>query len=135
MRGPTIPACRSSRNTAIACWLTAIGIAALASAMKQRGYLINETGSLPVGLWRMTPFLTARARGTVVSICPPNTAAFSQAYQRGYLSKGRCASGFEPLLKPLAAIPGDEIEIIPEGIQVNGVLIQNSARLLTDVQG
>src|SRR5208337_3761697 len=51
------------------------------------------------------------------------------------LSKGRCASGFEPLLKPLAAIPGDEIEIIPEGIQVNGVLIQNSARLLTDVQG
>ncbi len=71
----------------------------------------------------------------IVSLCPPKTAPFREAYERGYLSKGRCSSGLEPLLKPIAAIPGDQIEITPAGVLVNGVLLQNSAPLSADGQG
>jgi conjugative transfer signal peptidase TraF len=103
--------------------------------MKQQGYIINETGSLPVGLWRMTPVRGAITRGMVVSVCPPQTPPRSLAYDRGYLSKGRCASGLEPLLKPVAAIAGDEVEITPAGVMVNGVLLKSSATLAADGQG
>jgi conjugative transfer signal peptidase TraF len=103
--------------------------------MKQQGYIINETGSLPVGLWRMTPVRGAITRGMVVSVCPPQTPPRSLAYDRGYLSKGRCASGLEPRLKPIAAIPGDEVEITRVGVIINGVRLQNSAPLSADGQG
>jgi conjugative transfer signal peptidase TraF len=65
-------------------------------------------------------------RDDVVSFCPPDTPAFREARQRGYAGSGLCQGGYEPLLKPIAAIEGDRVTRTEEGIRINGRLIANS---------
>ena len=48
-------------------------------------------------------------RDDVVSFCPPDTGVFREARRRGYLGSGQCEGGYEPLLKPIAAIEGDRV--------------------------
>lgn len=77
------------------------------------GYRLNVTPSLAVGVYRLqegTP-----QRGDIVSFCLAGTAA-ELAGMRGYLQPGQCPSGLRPLMKRLAAIPGDQVVILPGGI-------------------
>ena len=54
-------------------------------------------------------------RDDVVSFCPPDTPAFREAWLRGYLGSGLCEGGYEPLLKPVAAIEGDRVSRTERG--------------------
>ena len=99
------------------------------------GYRINVTPSVPVGIWRVMPLSGKIERGQIVSICPPLNAGFIEARARGYLSKGRCPGGLEPMLKPVAAIAGDVIEQSPDGLVLNGVTLPDTAALAADSSG
>ena len=79
------------------------------------GYRCNPTPSLPVGLYRLaagTP-----QRGEPVAICLSGPFA-DLAAERGYLKPGSCPSGLRPLLKRLAGLPGDLIQVDRDGIRV-----------------
>jgi conjugative transfer signal peptidase TraF len=93
------------------------------------GFRINHTPSLPVGLWRIEPSRGPIERGQIVSFCPPDTPFFRQALARGWFGQGRCHGEWEPLLKPVIAIPGDRIALSATGITVNGQAIPDSARM------
>ena len=99
------------------------------------GLRINESPSLPVGLWRVSPLDRDLRRDDIVSFCPPDAVVFREARGRGYVGNGLCEGGYEPLLKPVAAIAGDRITRTEEGISVNGRFIANSKRLGRDGPG
>ncbi len=99
------------------------------------GLRVNESPSLPIGSWRVWPLDRDLRRGDIISFCPPGTPAFREAWRRGYLSAGHCAGGYEPLLKPVAAVAGDRVSGTDGGISVNGRLIANSKRLNRDGLG
>ncbi|OIS94183.1 conjugative transfer signal peptidase TraF [Brucella cytisi] len=84
------------------------GVAAIAFT---GGFRLNLTPSEPAGLWRIEPLYRAVARGDLVFICPPRTASFEEARRRGYLRWGSCSGGVAPLIKTVAALPGQRVEI------------------------
>jgi conjugative transfer signal peptidase TraF len=96
------------------------------------GFRINHTPSLSVGLWRIAQPHGSIERGQIVNFCPPDTAFFRVALERGWIGRGRCPGGWEPLLKPVIAIPGDRIALSATGITVNGRAIPGSARMPLD---
>jgi conjugative transfer signal peptidase TraF len=108
-----------------------LGIA-LAGAV---GFRVNATASMPRGIWRVEAPGARLERGEIVSICLPDSPAISEAAQRGYIPVGACPSGREPLIKPIAAIEGDLIEVTAPNIAVNGEPIAQSAPLNEDSAG
>lgn len=96
-------------------------------------YTINTSPSLPIGLYRVV----SEARpgiGDLVLVCLPlNVAAFARA--RGYLVRGRCASGAEPLGKRIAAAAGDTVAVTSAGLVINGCAIPSTAPLQFDSRG
>jgi conjugative transfer signal peptidase TraF len=125
----------SRRSFAFAIWWCAVAIAAAVQLAGAAGLRINHTASLPVGLWRITLLRGAIARGDIVSVCPPDTADFRAARARGYVPYGSCPGGYEPLLKPVAAIAGDIVSVTPDGLLVNGGVLPGSAPLPADSAG
>lgn len=86
----------------VVLWLLLAGLLAHASGMR-----INPTPSLPKGIYRIVP--GEPAKGDLVSFCLQDEFA-DLARERGYLKSGSCPSGLRPLLKRLAALPGDFID-------------------------
>ncbi len=108
-----------------------IGAIAIGSAMGAcyvTGLRCNTTPSMPLGVWRVQSIDTTVRRGEVVTLClDPSGAALGRA--RGYISGGECPGNVELLIKTVAAVPGDEVEIRDDGVAVNGSLIPNSRAL------
>nr|WP_236773891.1 conjugative transfer signal peptidase TraF [Agrobacterium tumefaciens] len=75
------------------------------------GYRLNLTPSEPLGLWRIEELRRPVAIGDLVFLCPPATGMFADAWRRGYLRRGLCAGGFAPLIKTVAALPGQDVEV------------------------
>lgn len=71
------------------------------------GLRFNPTPSLPKGVYRIVS--GAPEKGELVSFCLDGEFA-ELALERGYLEPGSCPSGLRPLLKRLAALPGDFID-------------------------
>lgn len=80
----------------------------------------NLTPSLPRGLWTVAEAPADLQRGQVVEFCLPHDVAVF-AFVRGYIGRGLCPDGAMPLLKPVAAIPGDEVEVGDSSVRVNGI--------------
>lgn len=103
------------------------------------GYRLNPTTSLPPGLWHRDIVMLSMSgdtiRGRVVEFCPPQTDAFALARDRGYIQHGLCPGGYEPLFKPVVALPGDTVTIDAGGVRVNDVAIARSAPLAADGTG
>jgi conjugative transfer signal peptidase TraF len=98
------------------------------------GIRINTTPSMPRGAYyeRMSPAGATLHRGDVVIAC----VTWAKGDVAPYIGGGVCQdTGLEPVLKPVAAIPGDDIDMTRDGIVVNGVLLPHSARLAKDGQG
>lgn len=94
---------------------------------------INLAPSSPVGLYVVLP-LGSLSRGAFVVLCPPaRLAAFGLA--RGYLRLGFCPGGSMPLLKVVAALPGDEVVAAREGLSINGRSLPHSAPRRLDSRG
>ena len=113
-----------------------VGAAVVAAAVLAHGagVVINATPSMSQGVWQTTD--QALARSVVVVACPPSTPALKLGADRHYLSSGDCPSFDEPLIKPIAAVPGDTVVVQPDGlIEVNGTPLTNSRSLHHDDDG
>lgn len=93
------------------------------------GLRINHTPSLPIGVWSVSPLKAPLQRGQIVSFCPPDRPIFRDAVRTGILGQGNCRTGWEPMLKPVIAVPGDRVEVRTSGLLVNDKAVPNSARL------
>lgn len=117
-------------STSLACIL---GLLACLAVVWLGGVRINLTGSLPVGLYRVTE--TRPVRGAIVLVClPPGVADFAR--DRGYVPRGgSCAGGMAPVGKPVFALPGDVVTVTPAALLLNGVPAVNSKPLPADRHG
>jgi conjugative transfer signal peptidase TraF len=99
------------------------------------GFRLNWTASAPEGLWRERP-LTAPSLGSYVLACPTAMTEITHlARERGYLADGDCPSHVTPLLKQVAATPGDVIELRRDGFIRNGGTLVVGAVLSKDGSG
>ena len=67
-------------------------------------------------------------------LCPPTTAVFAEAWRRGYLRRGLCAGGVAPLIKAVAALPGQRVDIT-EHVLIDGRPVPASSVWRTDGEG
>lgn len=98
------------------------------------GYRLNLTPSEPLGLWRIEEFRRPVEVGDLVFICTPAAEMFEEARRRGYLRWGLCAGGFAPLIKTVAARPGQHVEIT-DHVVIDGRSLAASAVRKTDGEG
>ena len=120
--------------------LAAIGLALAASTLLLLVRL-NRSASLPRGFylaipraWRARP----PARGDLVLACAPPAAA-ELARRRGYLPDGPCDAGAgrgaQALGKVVLAVAGDDVDLEPGGLAVNGRPVAASRPLRQDAAG
>ena len=109
-------------------------IAGLAAIAYMGGFRLNLTPSEPLGLWRIVALQRPVEAGDLVFICPPPTASFEEARRRGYVRRGLCSSGFAPLIKIVAALPGQHVEIA-ENVTVDGRPLASSIVRASDGEG
>ncbi|NTI26585.1 conjugative transfer signal peptidase TraF (plasmid) [Rhizobium rhizogenes] len=109
-------------------------IAGLTAIASTGGYRLNLTPSEPLGLWRIVTLQRPVEAGNLVFICPPATASFEEALRRGYLRRGLCAGGFAPLIKSVAALPGQHVEI-GANVTVDGRPLPSSIVRQSDGEG
>lgn len=93
------------------------------------GFRLNLTESMPSGLYRETRELPSR--GDLASFCLASDAQASRYLQRSLL----CPNGLQPLLKEIVALPGDRIDVHPEGLSINGHAIPESGIRMEDSKG
>ncbi len=98
----------------------------------ESGLRFNFTRSLPRGIYREVD--KRIDRGRIALLCLPGPVA-AQALERGYLRRGSCPSGVEPVGKIVVALPGDLVGIDDRGVQVNGELLTETEPQLTDSGG
>ncbi|MDP9791067.1 conjugative transfer signal peptidase TraF [Agrobacterium tumefaciens] len=91
-------------------------------------YRLNLTPSEPLGLWRIEALRRPAETGDLVFVCLPATTAFEEARQRGYLHRGLCAGGLAPLIKTVAALPGQHVEITDHVIIDGRALLASAVR-------
>jgi conjugative transfer signal peptidase TraF len=127
---------KRNKLIAISAWITTAALLSVSHWAEQAGYRFNTTVSMPSGLYQIHPRASMPLmRGSLVIWCPPNTATFRLAKARHYIGQGSCPGNFQPLLKPVAAISGDTVELSSRGIQVNGHLLPRSQPLAVDTAG
>lgn len=123
------------RRAALALLSVSFGVAlAVIIGGSVGGLRINTTPSEPLGLWRVAPLDHPVQVGEMVFVCPPLTDVVSEGFARGYLRSGLCPGGFGPLIKTVAAVGGQDIEIAI-GVTVDGRPIASSSLVSQDGQG
>lgn len=113
--------------------VTALGaIVAIVVITLQRADLrINFTGSMPIGVYVLSPLVGDVKRGMLVAACAP-TGSAEIGERRAYLAAGPCPGDTELLLKFVGAISGDEVAA---GVLVNGHLLPHSRPVPRDRAG
>ena len=112
---------RASRLRAPALALAVTSVAAF-GLCAWGGVRFNSTGSLPIGLYRVS----AAADGNLAEFCPPEPLS-RLSVVRQYRNRGNCPDGDNPLMKPIVAWPGDVVDLSESGLKVNGKLLGNTA--------
>lgn len=85
--------------------------------------LMLTDSSAPAGIYRLSAGLAGR--GALAAACLPADIA-GTGLARGYLVKGDCPAGAEPVAKVIGAVSGDVLDIEPGFVAVNGVRFANS---------
>lgn len=98
------------------------------------GLRINLTPSYPLGLWHIAPLTRGVVVGDLVFVCPPRTPAFEIALQRGYLRRGLCPGWMSPLIKTVAAVAGQRVDI-GASVTVDGIPLAHSRVRPVDGEG
>ena len=107
-----------------------LGLFVIPPLTQLSGLRINTSYSLPIGLYAVSNDLAAN----LIEFCP--TGVYSEVSAgRGYRAKGVCPDGAVPLLKPIVAHEGDEVDLGKDGIAVNGTRLPNTAPLGIDRKG
>ncbi len=112
----------------------AVTMSALAASGFIGRYRLNLTPSEPLGLWRIEKLQRPVAIGDLVLLCPPTTAMFAEAWRRGYLRRGLCPGGVAPLIKTIAALPGQRVDIT-DHVLIDGRSVPGSSVWRTDGEG
>lgn len=111
---------RQVQRFAVAAVCGAFGITAL-FALGLRG---NTTVSYPLGLYWATN--KTPSKGDLVMFCPTNSPAFKVAKERHYITAGFCEGNYGKLMKKILAAKGDVVSISPDGVTINGQLLEKS---------
>lgn len=111
----------------------ALGLMAMGFACFAAGLRVNTTRSIPVGLYQLSN--TPVGKGEYVIFCPPQTALFDEARERGYIGAGFCPGGYGYMMKRVLAMAGDRVTSGEEGITVNGKPLPESVPRKTDSTG
>ncbi len=111
--------------------LVLIGAALVLWAIEASGVRFNASPSLPVGFYRLVD--APIERGTLVAACLPEPYG-RLGRERGYLHRGLCPGGVAPVVKRVAAVAGDKVQVGDEGVFVNGSFLEEPAPP-TDTQG
>lgn len=106
-------------------------LAAFAVAFQVLGLRINVTPSIPLGVYVRTSELP-RA-GLIAEFCPAGMSAHESARYRGFGLA--CSDWAIPLLKPVVANEGDDVEFGAGGITVNGLALPNTSPRDRDSSG
>lgn len=122
------------RGTIMLLSRSIVAIAGLITAAVVGGYRLNLTPSEPLGVWRIEKLNRPVEAGDLVFICSPPTAPFEEARLRGYLRRGLCAGGFAPLIKTVAALPGQHVKIT-DHVVIDGRSLAASVVRKTDGEG
>lgn len=109
-------------------------LAALGVAGWCGGYRLNLTPSYPLGLWRIEDLATPIKVGDRVFICMPSGPALSLGLARGYLRAGLCPERAGPLIKTVAALPGQHIEV-GMSVVIDGRPLAHSQIHAVDAEG
>ena len=86
-----------------------------------------------VGIYRLTD--APVGKDEYVIFCPPQTALFHEARERGYIGPGFCPGGYGYMMKRVLATGNDRIVSTDEGLRINGSLLPSSKSLETDTAG
>lgn len=82
------------------------------------GMRINLTGSMPVGIYKLSRDQSLH-HDDLIAVCLPKSLA-QHGLKNGYLMSGGCGdSNTMPVLKQLIAMPGDIVEVGLKSILVN----------------
>jgi len=96
------------------------------------GLRVNLSGSMPVGLYRVST--EPAVRGAMVLAClPVDVAIFARS--RGYVPNGICPGATAPIGKVVLAMAGDSVEMTDTGLIVNGRPVENTMPLAVDAAG
>jgi conjugative transfer signal peptidase TraF len=106
-------------------------LVALGSALGLRISLTDSAA--PAGIYRIVHGVSVE-RGELVGACLPPSIA-QEGLARGYLSKGDCPGGAEPVAKIIGALPGDILEVQPGWVSVDGTTFADSAVAARDSIG
>lgn len=90
----------------------------MAVIMKAAHCEINDTDSMPMGIYRRVDTRTIH-RGEIVAVCLPKPIAV-EGLRKRYLVKGMCPGGAIAVLKEVIAVPGDTVNVTKQFLIVNG---------------
>ena len=108
-------------------------LASAVAAVRLAGLRVQQTGSLPRGLYRDVRG-AGPTRGTLGVWCLPLDVA-RWARERGYVGRGNCPGGVEAIGKAVLAVAGDTVRVTADGLLVNGVLAPHTRSLRRDSRG
>ena len=113
--------------------LGAAAIALIAGLGWLGGFRLNATPSYPLGLWRIERPNAPVKVGDLVFICMPESPGLSLGLERGYLRAGLCPGGAGPLIKTVAAMPGERVEV-GRSVTIDGRPLAHSRVSLVDAE-
>jgi len=125
---------RHARRPILAMLGPVIAVAFLVMLGRFLGLRISLTDSAaPAGIYRLASGIPAY-RGELVCACLPASIA-QEGIASGYLQKGDCPSGVEPVAKIAGALSGDVLEVQPGWVSIDGQVFANSAVAARDSIG
>lgn len=125
---------RHGRRPILAMLGPVIAMAFLVALGSALGLRISLTDSAaPAGIYRSVRGGSVK-HGELVGACLPASIA-QEGLTRGYLQKGDCPGGAEPVAKIVGALPGDVLEVQPGWVSVDGQLFADSAVAARDSMG
>ena len=124
---------RASRGDLARLAVVLVLLASAVAAVRLAGLRLQQTGSLPRGLYRDVRGAPP-TRGTLGVWCQtPDVARWAR--ERGYVGRGNCPGGVEAIGKAVLAVAGDTVRVTADGLTVNGVLAPHTRPLERDSRG
>ena len=116
---------------ALVVGLIALGVPAVLGRLFKLRITLTDSAA-PAGIYRLVA--APVGRGDLVAAClPPAIAGAGLA--RGYLRRGDCQAGAEPVAKVIGALPGDVLTVEHGQVAVDGVRLSDSRTAARDSSG
>lgn len=125
---------RNRRAAVLLLGASAVAMFAGIIGLGVAGFRVNLTPSEPLGVWRIQQLDRPIQVGDLVFVCPPISDTMLEARARGYLRHGLCTGGVAPLIKTVAAISGQRIEV-SDLVRIDGRSLPHSWLMRRDGQG